>query len=378
MSIVEATRAYERWLGQHCPVVRRDLQYKHVRMAVSPFVFLRGTFYRWIQMWSTLCPAAADAPSVVAVGDLHIENFGTWRDTEGRLIWGVNDVDEACTLPYTQDLVRLATSAVLAVRQGHFGISTREVCDAVIEGYRASRERGGRPVVLAERQRWLRRLALNDLRDPVLFWEKLASLRPAHGAIPQATLRSLLPARRLPYTVVRRVAGVGSLGRPRFVALASWGGALVAREAKARLPSAAAWASGREAGVDAMTTLLCRAVRVPDPFFRIGGQWITRRLAPDCSRIELGELPSTRNERKLLRAMGWETANLHLGTPRTSIDADLNGRPRRWLETAATVMADVMEDEWRAWTRAQGAHTRVTPARTGTRRNPLARSSIAR
>jgi len=36
---------------------------------------------------------------VLAVGDLHVENFGTWRDAEGRLIWGVNDFDEAWRLP---------------------------------------------------------------------------------------------------------------------------------------------------------------------------------------------------------------------------------------------------------------------------------------
>src|SRR5260370_32652719 len=47
---------------------------------------------------------------VLAVGDLHVENFGTWRDAEGRLTWGVNDFDEAYPLPYTIDLARLATS----------------------------------------------------------------------------------------------------------------------------------------------------------------------------------------------------------------------------------------------------------------------------
>ena len=44
------------------------------------------------------------------VGDLHVENFGTWRDVEGRLVWGVNDFDEAYALPYTNDLVRLVAS----------------------------------------------------------------------------------------------------------------------------------------------------------------------------------------------------------------------------------------------------------------------------
>ncbi len=49
------------------------------------------------------------------MGDLHIENFGTWRDLEGRLIWGINDVDEAYPVRYPNDLVRLAASAFLAM-----------------------------------------------------------------------------------------------------------------------------------------------------------------------------------------------------------------------------------------------------------------------
>ena len=76
------------------------------------------------------------------------------RDAEGRLVWGVNDVDEAFELPYTQDLVRLATSAILAIRQGHFALAPRDACEAIFDGYRASRERGGRALVLAERRRW--------------------------------------------------------------------------------------------------------------------------------------------------------------------------------------------------------------------------------
>ena len=55
---------------------------------------------------------------MLAVGDIHVENFGTWRDAEGRLVWGVNDFDEAARMPYAIDIVRLATSAVLAEVQG--------------------------------------------------------------------------------------------------------------------------------------------------------------------------------------------------------------------------------------------------------------------
>jgi len=49
--------------------------------------------------------------------------------------------------------------------------------------------------------------------------------------------------------------------------------------------------------------------------------------------------------------MGWETANLHLGSRRIGIRADLRTRPRRWLEQAARAMTDVVEREWLEWSR---------------------------
>ena len=79
-------------------------------MKESVFAFLRATYYRWIQVWPEVCPQLVSAATVLAIGDLHVENFGTWRDIEGRLVWGINDFDEAYPLPYTNDLVRLASS----------------------------------------------------------------------------------------------------------------------------------------------------------------------------------------------------------------------------------------------------------------------------
>jgi hypothetical protein len=349
MDILEATRSYEQWMSRRCPIVRTDIARKHRRMAESAFVFLRGTFYRWAQTWPAVCAPLVRAPRVLAVGDLHVENFGTWRDLEGRLVWGVNDVDEAWVLPYTNDLVRLTASAVLATRQAHLDVPPRESAEAILDGYITMLERGGTPIVLAERRRWLRRIALNDLRDPTLYWSKLDSLQRATGTLPHAVLRAALPDPRLPYRIVRRIAGVGSLGRCRVVALAEWRGARIAREAKAWLPSAAAWAAGAPEKSGVGEALLARAVRNPDPLFAFRGPWIVRRLAPDCSRIEIEELPRARDEEKLLRAMGAETANIHLGTPRAAIRADLRARPARWLERAAIAMADAVETEWREW-----------------------------
>ena len=133
VNIVKSTRKYETWLASHTPIVKADLRLKHQRMGESAFPFLRATFYRWMQIWPELCPDLVKAPHVLGVGDLHVENFGTWRDVEGRLVWGVNDFDEAAMLPYTNDLVRLAASALLAIGEGHLSLKAKDACTAILD-----------------------------------------------------------------------------------------------------------------------------------------------------------------------------------------------------------------------------------------------------
>ena len=354
--LVTATREYETWLSSRTAIVRADLREKHERMCESPFVFLRATFYWWIQRWQSLGRPFADAPRSLAVGDLHVENFGTWRDAEGRLIWGINDFDESCELPYTHDLVRLATSACLASRDGQFSLSNRMMCDAIVEGYGECLECGGRPIVLAERHMWLRDIALSNPRDPVVFWEKLLKLPLARDGVPRALLMAALPKGFASVRISRRVAGVGSLGRPRFVAIAESAGGLVAREAKAWAPSAATRL--RASADDVARRLLPQVIRAVDPGFAIRRPWIVRRLAPDCSKIEVDDLPGKRDEQKLLRAMGWETANVHgySSARRTAIARDLSSRQSGWLLAAASAMADATVEDWRLWKR-QGRGT---------------------
>ena len=115
VNIIKSTQSYEDWLRELLgkEIVEKDLDTKHEKMVDGPFPFLRATYWRWAETILQVCPELANAPSVLAVGDIHLENFGTWRDEDGRLVWGVNDFDEAAEMPYVLDLVRLATSAVL-------------------------------------------------------------------------------------------------------------------------------------------------------------------------------------------------------------------------------------------------------------------------
>ena len=357
-NIVKATSAYEAWLEAQAPPIPADLERKHRAMASDPFVFLRGTAYRWAERWPVVCADVADAPALRTVADLHIENFGTWRDAEGRLVWGVNDLDEAITLPYTNDLVRLVTSTAVA----GLALGPKEAASAVIEGYRSALASGGRAFVLAEDQLFLRDLALRSLKDPDRFWGKLRSRAAGDmdGLSTEAiaAAEGLLPEGAIEVTTFHRVAGVGSLGRQRVVAVGRLAGAFVAREAKAVVPSAWTFA-GREGASDGlgqcgvMTALGRDAVRSIDPWWRASSGWVVRRLAPDCSRIELGDLPKQRDEHTLLHAMGSETANLHLATPTAApaILADLDRRDPRWLTAAAEAMAADIVADHQAWVR---------------------------
>jgi uncharacterized protein (DUF2252 family) len=320
-------------------------------MRESAFVFLRATFYRWMQLWPERCATLDKAPRVVGVGDLHLENFGTWRDEDDRLIWGVNDVDEACEIPYTLDLVRLATSALLAIREGHLAITAQSACAAILDGYTTSVDRGGFPSVL-DGHDFLRSVVLNRARDPKRYWARLMAFPRAAGKTPRKKLRKQLPDPKATCLVVQRVAGVGSLGRRRFVAIAKDGDSFAACEAKALLPSAAAWARGQKHPKIRVDDVLEHAVRVPDPSFVVSGRWIIRRIGPDCARIELSDLPAERDERKLLRAMGWETANVHVGSRRRKILKHLDARTPRWLEHAAEEMAAATTEDFRAWIRS--------------------------
>ncbi len=356
MHMQQATRSYDTWMSSHIRPVEKDLRSKHTCMKGGLFPFFRGSYYLWAYHWKTWAPTAAKAPLVLAVGDLHVENFGTWRDSDGRLIWGINDFDEAWRLPYTSDLLRLATSALVAEREDHLAIRASQSTEAILEGYRDALQNGGEPFVLGEHHASLRQLAESGQRDPVVFWRNMDKVLDAKfpgrkcGTAKNAILQAM-PSEELKVRFAPRIAGVGSLGRERWVGVADWCGGRVAREAKAILPSAHVWAEGLKDGSCFYSQIVNEAVRCPDPFLQIGSQWVVRRLSPSNSRIDLAQLPRDSDAYKILYSMGWETANIHLGSRAAAKDIrnDLAKRPAKWLYDGASQMAAQLTEEWQRW-----------------------------
>lgn len=88
---------------------------KFRKMAADPFAFYRGSaclFYADVAERDD--PWADERTSRVWIqGDLHAQNFGTYMDGDGVLIFDVNDFDEAYVGHFTWDLTRFAASLAL-------------------------------------------------------------------------------------------------------------------------------------------------------------------------------------------------------------------------------------------------------------------------
>ncbi len=359
-TIHDATIRYEAWLTQYVRLQHSALQEKHKDMEEALFSFFRATFYRWIQCFYAFCPEEQNVPVVLSVGDLHVENFGTWRDIEGRLVWGINDMDEAAYLPYSHDLIRLATSALVAIKDKEepLDLDPKEACQQILKGYRKGIESEGSPYILIQEgeNAWLEELCAENRKKPEKFYQKLKEdlysleeeFLSAYTAIDE-TLNA--PTEEIEYAT--RNAGKGSLGRPRIIAKIGKKEEAFYREAKALLPSAAFWADPKAHSPEIYySVVLANAVRSCDSIQSVKGGWIVRTLSPDYFRLKLNKLEKKEGKiadaNKLMEAMGYETANIHLGTweKRKQILENLDSREENWLHETSKKMQEAVERDY--------------------------------
>jgi hypothetical protein len=289
-----------------------------------------------------------NAPQVLCVGDIHLENFGTWRDADGRLVWGANDFDEAAVMQYPLDLVRLATSIRLAPDRA---VSNRAATEALLIGYREGLAEP-QPALLDEGETWLRPYALGSSEKTEKFWMEVAGYPEdtPPRQIAKALMRSL-PKDTENIRFCSRVKGSGSLGRPRYVAIGYWRGGQVLREAKALVPSAWIWAHGGKSRTSSFLRLANGRYRAPDPFLDVCDKFILRRVAADSHKIELGDNAGSKIRLNLIRAMGFDLASLHAASPlgARALLADLKKRPRAWLNAAAKTAAAAVKQDYQEW-----------------------------
>ena len=345
-SIEKDVAAYEKWLRRQCDVIEADLDAKHRRMRKSAFDFLRATYFRWARTIEALCPALSTGPPVLAVGDIHVENYGTWRDADGRLVWGVNDFDEAGVMPYTFDLLRLTTSATLAP---DLQLSLARAATVVLEGYRAGlanpravlpdQDSGSFPAHV---------IAITRLNGD--FWLELDACPDAKPpAKVTRALKNALPSGAVVERFASRQKGGGSLGRPRFIAIASWNSGRVVREAKALVPSAWEWAH-ETSERSRLLELAFGSFRSPDPHLQLQAGFVLRRVASDSQKIEMSDVQRSGLTEDLLKAMAADLASVHAASARSArIPDDLDSRPEDWLQQSAETAKAATEQDYASY-----------------------------
>src|SRR5262249_2986391 len=221
------------------------------------------------------------------------------------------------------------------------------------------------PFVLAEKEThaWLREIVLNKLRmkdggsEFDQFLKELTELPNVSGMVPLSAWEALnrsMPEPGVSFRIGKREAGLGRLGRQRFTAVVDdWHGGILAREAKALAPSAWLWwTEERQNATEILyEEALRHAVRARDPWMGVfigDKSWVVRRLAPDSGKVKLKDLPKENQlEDDLLRAMGHETANVHIALGNVWQDLEeWKDKDPDWLYNYATRMADKIIEDW--------------------------------
>ncbi len=220
---------------------RLALKYRNMR--ASPFVFLRGTCHLFYDRLARI-GAPRSAPLAWVCGDLHLENFGSFKGDNRLVYFDINDFDEAALAPATWDLVRFLTS--LRVGAESIAVGQREaarLCEVFIASYASALGLGKAYWVERDTAQGLVRELLDGLRDRQRP-QFLASRTDMKGRrrVLRADGKKALPAseaqRALVLEVVRqyaaqqpnpgfyevldvarRIAGTGSLGVERYAVL---------------------------------------------------------------------------------------------------------------------------------------------------------------
>ncbi len=95
------------------------LSQKYAKLRKNAFSFFRGTCHLFYQDLSATFTTSL-APVIWICGDLHLENFGTYKGDNRQIYFGINDFDEGALAPCTWDILRLLTSIFLAADSLNF------------------------------------------------------------------------------------------------------------------------------------------------------------------------------------------------------------------------------------------------------------------
>ncbi|MFT4068438.1 DUF2252 domain-containing protein [Paraburkholderia sp.] len=370
------------------------LAMKYKAMRGSPFVFLRGTchlFYERLPRAKVL----DDAPTVWICGDMHFENFGSYKADNRLIYFDNNDFDEACLAPALYELVRLLTSVLVGAADLKLSrAQALALCHTALDAYGAALAFG--------KSRWIEaETATGMVRD--LFDALASRTRAAHldrrtvlkgktrvlkidgkKALPVSDERRAAvmqfmqqfaaaepnPEFYRTLDVARRIAGTGSLGVDRYVILVEGKGSPDGNyliDLKEALPSSVSprvrvaqpqWQTDAQRVVEVQR----RNQAVSQAFLHAvdfnGRSYVLRSLQPSEDRVALadwdGKLPRLE---EVINSMAELSAWAHLrsgGRQKSAIADDLIafGNRRDWqlpLIDLATQCEKQVTADWKAY-----------------------------
>jgi uncharacterized protein (DUF2252 family) len=226
---------------------RRDpqlvaLKYQKMQADESAFTFLRGTCHLFYEDWPTETPLNA-APLTWVCGDLHLENFGTYKGDDRLTYFDINDFDEVALAPCTWELARFLTSVLAAAQSLDLDEpSALKLCDRFLHSYTLALATGQAHTVERETATGMVKDLLVSLkqRDRKSFLDERTTLKKGrrqlildskHSAIPideKNRLMDFMEQWRLQQSdpeffkvldLSHRSAGTGSLGIRRYALL---------------------------------------------------------------------------------------------------------------------------------------------------------------
>jgi uncharacterized protein (DUF2252 family) len=111
------------------------LKLKYKAMQADAFAFFRGTCHLFYQDWPSSTPLN-QAPATWVCGDLHVENFGSYRGDNGLVYFDMNDFDEAALAPCTWDVARAMTSILVGAHTLNVDAGeAQRLCRGFLEAY---------------------------------------------------------------------------------------------------------------------------------------------------------------------------------------------------------------------------------------------------
>ena len=371
------------------------LAMKYRNMRTSPFVFLRGTchlFYQRLQK----SPLFTNAPLTWNCGDMHIENFGSYKGDNRLVYFDMNDFDEAALAPLTLELVRLLTSIIVGAES--LAITPEEalaLCDTLIDAYSKTLQLGKAGWVERETSHGIIHRLLTDLelRDRASYLNKRTTLKGRGKArcrqinIDGKKALSVTDQQRSDVTdviaqyaaqqpnpdffkvidVARRIAGTGSLGVDRFIILVEGKGSPDGNyllDLKNALPSALAanikqkqpkWDNEAQRVVTIQRRMQAVSMAFLTDVTMHKKSYILRALQPTEDRISLNKNEHDLQQlHKSVATLGNIVASAHLRSSGRSGSAIADAliayaHKRKWktkLLSAAQECAAQVENDW--------------------------------